>query len=165
MKIPTLLRTAACVTGLAVASIPAAGASEVLFDGSGFMMGQQSFEDSLKVSGPGTLIVTLTNEAWPQPLASLNLEMSTPQGLLGAEMGPGTDYFQVAGAGSVFAQWFGTAQGPLDAGVFGVKIVFSPTSVVPLPASILLFLSGLALLAWQRREGNRAPKEGMPAAP
>jgi hypothetical protein len=32
-----------------------------------------------------------------------------------------------------------------------MEIQFSPTSPVPLPTSIALLLSGLALLLWQRR--------------
>ncbi len=152
MKIRNSLPAVACVASMAAASIPAAVAGEVLFDASGFLEGQQSFVDSFTVGGPGTLTVTLSNIAWPESLASLNLVMTSPQGLLGPEMGAGTAVFQVDAPGKVFAQWFGTAQGPLDTGVFGVKIEFTPGgTVVPLPASISLLLSGMALLAWQRR--------------
>lgn len=136
---------------LAGAAEPAA-ASQVLYDSTGFVVGQQSFRDSFAVSGPGTLTVTLTNMSWPEQLASLNMLVSTPQlGSLGPWTGAGSDTYLLSG-GPVTVQWFGTAQGPLDAGVYGMEIQFQPNgTIVPLPTSIALLLSGLCLIAWQRR--------------
>ncbi|HWX30845.1 MAG TPA: hypothetical protein VNZ53_25835 [Steroidobacteraceae bacterium] len=139
----------------AIAGIGSAGAAQVLYDGSGFVQGQQSFVQSFNISGPGTLTVTLSNVAWPEQLASLNMVLGTTSGLLGPEMGAGTETFKVTG-GRVFAQWFGVAQGPLDLGVYSMNIVFQSSGVtpVPLPASIALLASGLLLLGWQRRHRN-----------
>lgn len=150
MNIRHLLGLAACLLG-AVAARPAA-ASEVLYDNSGFLKGQQSFVQSFNITGPGTLTVSLTNVDWPQQLSSLNMVLSSGSGsLLGPEMGAGTDSFHID-SGLVFAQWFGTAQGPLDTGVYSLKVLFVPNALpVPLPASIGLLLSGLVLLIWQRR--------------
>jgi hypothetical protein len=118
--------------------------------------------ESFDISGPGTLTVELSNEAWPAQLGSLNAVVSTAGGLLGPEMTAGTESFQLTG-GEVFAQWFGTAQGPLDVGVYGLKIEFQPSGVlpVPLPTSIALLASGLVLLIWQRRHRKefRLPSE------
>jgi hypothetical protein len=163
MKFHAILQTTLCVAGLAAASIQTASASEVLYDGIGFLVGQQSFEDSFTVSGPGTLTVTLSDFAWPVALSSLDLVVGTSRGLLGPEVGTGTSTFQVTAGGNIFAQWFGTAQGPLDAGVYGLKVQWAPTATVPLPTSIALLLSGLALLVWQRRDrgwGSRTPLAG-----
>ncbi len=159
MKFRSMLRVITCATALAFACVHTAAASQVLYDGSGFMRGQQSFTDEFSVSGPGILTVTLSNIAWPASLASLDLVLGTPQGLLGPEMGAGTESFKVSG-GNVFAQWFGTAQGVLDCGVYGLKIEFTPTSTVPLPTSIALLLSGLLLLGWQRRRRVSSPRPG-----
>lgn len=132
-----------------------AQAAEVLYSGVGFLQGAQSFTDSFSVSAPGTLTVTLDDVAWPQPLSSLNLLVSSPNGALGPEMGPGTSSFNLATAGNYSAQWFGSAApGGLNAGVYTLEIQFSPNaggSPVPLPTSISLLLSGLAVLIWQRR--------------
>jgi hypothetical protein len=130
----------------------AARADTVLYNGTGFVVGTQSFVQSFDLTTPGTLTVTLTNVAWPEQLASLNLLLGSASGAMGPEMGAGTSSFNVK-AGDVFAQWFGTAQGPLDAGVFSMQIDFTPAgqSVVPLPTSLALLVSGLALLAWYRR--------------
>jgi len=139
----------------ALAAVGSAGAAEVMYDGAGFIRGQQAGMESFNVSGPGTLTVQLTNVAWPVALGSLNAVISSASGLLGPEMGEGTHSYQLMTGGEIFAQWFGTAQGPLDAGVYALKIEFTPNSLaVPLPTSIGLLVSGLALLGWQRRRRN-----------
>jgi hypothetical protein len=150
-----------CFVGATAAGSGGAKASEVLYDSSGFIQGQQSFEQSFSLTGPGTLTVTLSNINWPTSLASLNMLVATSDGMLGPEMGEGTDDFKFKG-GIIFAQWFGTAQGPLDTGLYGVKICWTPTAV-PLPMSIALLASGIALLIWQRR-GRRTSVHGGLAA-
>lgn len=160
MKIWKILFIGLC--GVASLAAGSAGASEVIYDSTGFIRGQQSGMESFDISGPGTLTVELSNEAWPTQLGSLNAVLSTAGGLLGPEMTAGTESFQLTG-GEVFAQWFGTAQGPLDVGVYGLKIEFQPSGVlpVPLPTSIALLASGLVLLIWQRRHRKefRLPSE------
>jgi hypothetical protein len=147
------------LTILGLARVQSASAAQTLYDGSGFLTGQQSFVQAFSVSGPGTLTVTLTNVAWPQELASLNLVMGTSSGLLGPEMSAGTETFNIGAGGTIFAQWFGQAQGPLDVGVYSMKISFQSADVtaVPLPGSLILLLSGLALLVWHRRHGHSLP--------
>jgi hypothetical protein len=144
----------AVMMGMFGAGALAAGSAgaEMIYDGAGMIRGQQAGMESFNVSGPGTLTVQLSNVAWPVPLGSLNAVISSASGLLGPEMGAGTNSFQVMGAGEIFAQWFGTAQGPLDVGVYAMNIDFKPNALpVPLPTSIALLVSGLALLGWQRR--------------
>jgi len=142
-----------CLLGWLAAG--SASAAEVLYSGTGFLSGQQTLTDSFQVSGPGTLTVSLTNIAWPEPLASLNMVVSTTSGLLGPEMGAGTETFDIKSAGMVYADWFGTAQGPLDTGVYSMNIQFMPAATaVPLPYSVALLASGLALLLWQRRRST-----------
>ena len=160
MKMRSLMTGALLIGGLLGAAIQPAAASQVVYDAVGFAVGQQSFSDTFAFSSPGTLTVTLSNMTWPQPLASLNMIVTTPNGLLGPEMGAGTDSFAIAGGTMVTVQWFATAQGPLDAGVFGMNIETAPSTLpVPLPTSIALFLSGLSLLAWQRRTRPEAEFE------
>jgi hypothetical protein len=151
MNIRHLFSVIACLAFAAASQT--ADASEVLYDGSGFLTGQQSFVQAFDITGPGILTVSLTNVDWPQQLASLNMVVSSGGGgLLGPEMGAGTDSFHVD-SGLVYAQWFGTAQGPMDTGVFSLKIMFQPgITPVPLPISIVLLLSGIAFLFWQRRD-------------
>ena len=151
MKIRNVLLSLAAVLAAWAMAPTGARADEVLYDGIGFLQGTQSFVDSFDLPSAGTLTVTLSDIAWPQPLADLDLLVTSTKGALGPETGAGTYTFNVNG-GDVFAEWFGTAQGPLNAGVYSLKIDFQPNALpVPLPTSALLLLSGLALLAWQRR--------------
>src|SRR5271166_3832940 len=117
-------------TGLLAGAADRAAASQIIYDSSGFLRGQQSFTDTFTVNGPGTLTVTLTNMTWPEQLASLNMVASTPVGLLGPEMGAGSETYSVNG-GPITVQWFGTAQGPLDAGVYGMEIQFQSNGMAP----------------------------------
>lgn len=142
----------------ALGAVAPAGAAEVVYAGVGFIRGQQSGTESFNISGPGTLTVQLENVPWPEQLASLNLVVSSASGIQGTEMGPGTENFQLT-AGTYYAQWFATAQGPLNVGVYSVAMEFLPSGVnpVPLPTSIALLASGLALLGWQRRHRRDYP--------
>jgi hypothetical protein len=147
------LRAAVACLVLGCLPLCSAIADSVLFDGSGFVEGTQSFAQMFNLTGPGTLTVTLSNVAFPQPLANLDFLLSSANGAMGPEMnsGTGTYSFAIAAGGNVFAQWFGTAQGPLNAGVYSLNIDFVPSgSTVPLPASVFLLLSGL-LLVWLAR--------------
>ena len=142
---------------ISIAALALAGrvnATEVLYDASGFVQGQQSFVQTFDITGPGTLTVTLANITWPEQLASLNLVVGTASGMLGPEVGVGTASFNVMTGGPVVAQWFGVAQGPLNLGLYSLNIVFQPSgaTAVPLPATIVLLASGLALLGRQRRQ-------------
>ncbi len=161
MTIRHSLIPAIALTGLLVGAAEPAAASQILYGSVGFLVGQQSFSDTFSVNGPGILTVTLTNMSWPEQLASLNMLVSTPQqGMLGPLASPGTESYSLNG-GPVTVQWFGTAQGPLDAGTYGMEIQFQANGMVPvsLPTSVVLLLSGLGLLAWQRRSRRDSEHE------
>jgi hypothetical protein len=163
--VPTkFLWAAALIWGLLTCAVSTrANADTVLYDGSGFVQGTQSFTQTFNLTAPGTLTVTLSNVAWPQQLANLNFLLSTANGMMGPEMSAGTFSFNITKGGNIFAQWFGTAQGPLNAGVFSLKIDFHPlggVAPVPLPPSALLLLSGLALMVlWMRRPRNNKTRQ------
>ena len=151
MAIKSYMKTLVAATGL-FAICQAAGASQILYDSVSFVSGQQSVVDTFSVHSAGTLTVTLTDFAWPTPVSNLDMVVGNAQGLFGPESGAGTATFQIKGAETLYAQWFGDAQGPLGVGLVGLEIQFTPAgTTVPLPASLGLLLSGLAFLAWQRR--------------
>jgi hypothetical protein len=130
----------------------AAHADTVLYDNAGFIQGQQSFVQAFDLTTPGTLTVTLSSIPWLDTISDLNFFASSATSVLGDLTGPGTESITV-GPGMIYAHWFGDADGAFGLGVYGLKIAFQPNvTAVPLPASLMLLLSGLGvLLGWQRR--------------
>jgi hypothetical protein len=131
----------------------AAHADMIIYDSMSIFEGQQAFTDSFSVATPGTLTVTITDVNWLDTVTDLSFFMSSPTGTVGSTLtGSGTESINLTSAGTYSANWFGNAQGLYDLGVVGINIEFRPNGVpVPLPASILLMLSGLGLLfAWPR---------------
>jgi hypothetical protein len=139
---------------LGAAALPIAAArADTLYDSATFVQGQQSFVQTFNITTPGTLTVTLTDIPWLDTVSNLTGFLTTTKGLVGSTFGGGSESYNV-GAGTVYAHWFGEANGVFDIGVLGVKIVFQPNNVtaVPIPASLLLLLSGLGILfGWQHR--------------
>jgi hypothetical protein len=153
MKSRTFAASALLALSIWLTPFAASRADTVLYDASSFVEGQQSFTQSFNVSGPGTLTVNITDIAWLDIVSDLNCFLSTASGLIDpAANGGGSESFDV-GSGPIYAHWFGSAQGIYDLGVIGVKITFQPAGIpVPLPASLVLLVSGLGVLfGWQRR--------------
>ncbi len=151
-------RMAAAVGSMALLSAPiAARAGTVLYDSSGFIEGQQSFVQGFELTSAGTVTVTLSNIPWFDTISGLDCFLTTASGAIGKSMGAGTESFNV-GPGMLYAHWLGDANGAYGLGVYGLDITFqsngqSPNGTpVPLPASLILLLSGLGMLwGWQRR--------------
>jgi hypothetical protein len=129
----------------------AARADTLLYDGISVISGAQSSVQSFNVTAPGTLTVTLSNIPWLDTVANLSGFLSSASGPVGTSFGAGTESVNVA-AGTYYAHWFGDAQGAYNLGVVGLEITFQPGTVVSLPTSFLLMLSGLGILfGWQSR--------------
>jgi hypothetical protein len=168
MKSQPFFTALSLLLGAWVLSIGAARADTVLYDSAGFVQGQQSFVQSFNITTPGTLTVTLSEFSWLDTISNLTGFVSTSSGVMGSTFSSGSESFSI-GAGTIYAHWFGEAQGTYDIGVLGVKIMFQPNGVtaVPLPASLILLLSGLGvLLGWQRRarDPSAAPDHTTAAA-
>jgi hypothetical protein len=136
--------------------LAAARAGTVLYNSAGFIEGEQSFVQSFDITTPGTLTVTLTAIPWLDTISDLNAFVSTATGVVGSSWSGGSESIAVD-AGTFYAHWFGDANGAFGLGVYGVKVMFQPNAIsaVPLPASLLLLLSGLGVLwGWQRRSEN-----------
>lgn len=153
MKSRTFIALAFLAFSIWLTPFSASRADTVLYDASSFVEGEQSFTQSFNISGPGTLTVSIADIPWFDIVSGLNCFLSTPNSLIDPTAnGGGSESFNV-GSGTIYAHWFGNAQGVYDLGVIGVKITFQPSGIpVPLPASLVLLLSGLGVLfGWQRR--------------
>jgi hypothetical protein len=130
------------------AAADTAGSSgTVLYDSAGFIQGQQSFVQAFDITTAGTLTVSLESIPWLDTITNLQFFLSTATGIVGNEIGPGTESINVA-PGMIYAHWFGDADGVYGVGSYGLKLVFQPNGItpVPLPSTWILMLSGLALL-------------------
>jgi hypothetical protein len=97
----------------------------------------------------GTVSVTLSDLGWPGAMSALSFAASTSTSLLAQLAAPGSLTFDIGGSGTYFATVFGVADPNFGSGLYSLNLSYSP---VPLPASALLLLSGLAML---RRKTNR----------
>ena len=129
-----------------------ARADAVLYDQAGLIQGQQSFVQSFDITSPGTLTVSLSSIPWLDTIADLTCFLTTSSGLVGGSMTSGIETVNVE-PGMIYAHWFGDAAGVFGVGAYGLKVEFQPNSAaVPLPASLVLLISGLGILfGWQIR--------------
>lgn len=132
-------------------SLRPAAADTVLYDSAGFIQGRQSFVQSFDITTAGTLTVSLADIPWLDTVSNLNFFLTTPAGTVGTSMGAGTESIGV-GPGVIYAHWFGDANGAFGVGAYGIKLMFQPGSVtpVPLPGALFLLLSALAALVGVR---------------
>lgn len=132
-------------------SLRPAAADTVIYDSAGFIQGQQSFVESFDITTAGTLTVTLADIPWLDTISNLNFFLSSAGGTIGKSMGAGTESIGV-GPGVFYAHWFGDANGQFGVGAYGIKLMFQPGSVtpVPLPGALFLLLSALAALVGVR---------------
>jgi hypothetical protein len=136
-----------------IASPRSARADVVLYEGAGFIQNEQAFVESFDISTPGTLTVSLSKVSWLDTISNLTCFVNTASGDVGSAFtAGGTESFNVK-PGMIYAQWFGNADGTYHLGAYEIKIDFCPTgTAVPVPASIILLLSGLpAFWAFRRR--------------
>jgi hypothetical protein len=152
MKIQQFLPASILLFACGLMSAEAARAGTVLYDSASIIAGQGGATQSLDLSAPGTLTITITNIPWLDVVADLTCFLSTTTGVVGNKMYAAGSESVSVGPGTYYANWFGDAQGMYNEGVVGVKIQFQPASTVSLPASLVLLLSGLGMLfGWQSR--------------
>jgi hypothetical protein len=159
MTFPKLMRRLAPLAVLALLAASASeGATVALVDASYTISSGATVETStLKLSGPGTVGLTLTNIPWPAPLTGMLFELFDASGhAVGTSNGFGTSTFTIDSAGTYFAVSVGSvaplAGALIGFGSFGIDLSFTPTSVpaVPLPPAIALLASGLAAIGTRR---------------
>jgi hypothetical protein len=131
-------------------------ADQILSD-SHMMTGTSVISDvgyAFKVSGPGTLSISLKDLAWPtSSLTDLSFSANTSTNVLGQFNGAGMASYDITSGGTIYAYVTGEATDPASGPAYGVglytlDINFTP-SAVSLPASLglmLVALMGFALV-------------------
>jgi hypothetical protein len=132
---------------LVLGAARSADAATIMLEQSGLIGGTQTVVTPLIIPGAGTLQVTLTDLAWPTRLTNLSFALSDASSVLGRMTAPGMQNFTVGGAASLYAHVYGTAAGPLDLGLYSLRVQFTP---VPLPSAAVLLLAGVGLFGAMR---------------
>jgi len=161
MKAKSFVAATLLALGTSVLPFVAARADTVMYDQTNFVSGQQAFGQTINVTNPGTITLTLTGVPWLDTVTEVSSFLTTASGVINAVDQAGGGNFSGSenysvGAGTYYVHWFGDAQGPNDLGVLSANITFTPNgssaSAVALPASWLLLLSGVVFLARMKRK-------------
>jgi hypothetical protein len=140
------------LTSLAVAPHAWADGVLPLLSQSTLVVGTESTTDTFTAPTAGIVTVNLTSFGWAAPLSALSFSASSATQLLASWNGTGvtsdTATFNV-GPGNYFANIMATASGPMDMGLYSMRLTFTPNSTptVPLPSSGWLLLTGIFVLA------------------
>lgn len=153
------LYTAAVLAIAAMLAPPGSARAEtVLYGSAGFIQGQQSFTESFNITTPGTLTVTLSSVPWLDAISDLNVFLTSATGIIAPAMAPGSETIQVQ-PGTVYAHWFGDADGVYKVGAYSLAIDFQPSTIpVSLPNGLILMLSGLGLFLILQPIQGTAPR-------
>jgi hypothetical protein len=143
--------------------ISSAHADQLLKATTTMLYGSAADTYSFTTPGAGVVTAQVASVPWPTPLSALSFSVSdgsstlahwsstdpTPGMATPAAWSPNTpqvETFRVSGTGTYFANVLakvGTANNPLNLGLYSVMLTFSP---VPLPTAAGLFLIGIAVL-------------------
>ena len=114
--------------------------------------GSYSGVETFSVTRPGTLTIRLENISWPERLAQLNCSIYSQTGFMHSLTDSATLTFDIAGAGTYFANLSAGAGGLLNLGLFSFKVSFVPSAPpVPVPAAVWLLGSVLGIFGLRQR--------------
>lgn len=152
------IKRAFSAASLAVVFFVAAGPAQsapVAYEKVGFIEDMGYFNDAFIIDEPGIYKATLADFDFPNSFDTLSLLVGSAVEQKGSLAAPGSFSFDAV-AGNYYLSLLGVAGGALNLGLYGVQIqqmVAVPTPV-PLPAAVVLLMSGLGVLGgmrWRRR--------------
>ncbi|RLU01150.1 hypothetical protein [Ketobacter sp.] len=130
-------------------------AGQVVYESVEFVDGYDYSVVRLDDLAQGTYQLTLTDFAFPEALTQLGVTFTTATETLGSMMLGGGSIlqdsitFDITEHDSYYLAVFGRANGASALGLYGVELK-NLVSHVPLPASLVFLLSGLAVLSFSR---------------
>ena len=127
-------------------------ANTVVYDNVELFKTETFFTEVFEISDAGSYMATLTDFNFPAPMVGTGMSVTTATDMLGSLMAPGSFNFN-ATPGKYFVSFFGNADTHKCSrlGQYGIEI-----SQVPVPATALLFVSGLLGLIGIARRKNAA---------
>lgn len=130
------------------------GSASPVFEVTDYVTGIEGLTFSFDIGDvPGTFEANLNDLSFgPLAFEYLGLSISTATQALGAIESPGSFYFNGIPGTTYYANIFAVGAGKHDTGLFGVQV-----ASVPIPASLVMFLSGIILISVVRR---RSPASG-----
>ena len=142
--------------------VGAAQAALVPYQKVAFIKDTDYFSEAFTIDTAGTYQATLTDFNFPSDFGQVALDVTTAVATEGSLIGPGSFVFD-AEPGTYYASVYGVGGGALNLGLLGVQVEATSTAItsspVPLPASLVLLLSGLAVLGPLERR-RRADSNG-----
>ena len=144
------LKIVGVILAIVLLSTPQFAGASTVFETTGFIIGTEGVTfDFIADTSPFTYKTTLSDlsEELFFGFDFLFLSITTATGTVDSIVGPGSFSFDATPGETYFANVFGTGDGTLGAGLFGIDI-----TAVPVPPALLLLGSGLfALFALRKR--------------
>ena len=159
MKTKKMFRAVVTLSMMIMAVLGAnAEAATVAYEDVDFIRGVGYRSDSFTVETAGSYRVTLTDFSIPSAFEELNLTISTNKNVIDRVDGFGQFDFEAEIGTTYFANLYGDAGGSLDLGLYGISVeaVGGTVAPVPVPASLFMLASALAVLGAFGRGGSRA---------
>jgi hypothetical protein len=127
-------------------------ANTVVYDKVELFQTETFFTDTFEIFDAGSYMATLADFEFPAVMTDTGMSVTTATESMGNLLAPGSFNFN-ATAGKYFVSFFGiaAASAPLQLGMYGMEI-----SLIPLPAAVWLFGSGLLGLFLISRRENAA---------
>ncbi len=142
------------VAALTLTFSAVASANNVVYEDVDFFEGKGSSSESFHIDTTGLYQATLTDFQFPSSFSG-NFALGVATGgnsMVGTTNGSGSFTFQAA-PGTYWANVYGVTAGPLDLGLYGIRI--EQIMATPLPTAMLLLFSGLVALVGVGRGGAR----------
>lgn len=123
----------------------------LIFETTGYITGVEGLSFDFDTDDNAGMLKAFLSDLSYGPLAFdfLGLSISTATQTLGAIDAPGRIYFQGDPHTTYYANIFGVGAGDFDIGRYGVQV-----EPVPIPPSLVMFLSGLFLIVVLRRRAT-----------